>query len=49
MLRRFADAVRYRGAPGRLEGRFGVVAGVRAYERGGAPVVVLVHGVGVSS
>jgi 2-hydroxy-6-oxonona-2,4-dienedioate hydrolase len=46
------DRLVYRGAPGRLAGRFRAVDGGRVYERyaerDGAPVVVFVHGVGVS-
>jgi 2-hydroxy-6-oxonona-2,4-dienedioate hydrolase len=47
------DRLLYRGAPVRLGGRYRTVFGRRLYERyaerPGAPVVVLVHGVGVSS
>ena len=47
------EGVLYRGAPRRLGGRFRLVADVRCFERyselKGAPVVVLVHGIGVSS
>jgi len=43
----------YRGAPNRLAGRTRIVGGRRMFERyaetDGAPVAVLVHGVGVSS
>jgi 2-hydroxy-6-oxonona-2,4-dienedioate hydrolase len=43
----------YRGAPHRLAGRTRIVGGRRMFERyaerDGAPVVVLVHGIGVSS
>jgi 2-hydroxy-6-oxonona-2,4-dienedioate hydrolase len=51
-VRALVDSILYRGAPLRLRGRYRVVGGVRMYERSaprrGAPVVVLVHGVGVS-
>jgi len=47
------DRLHYRGAPRRLAGRFRTVSGVDVYERAaeldGAPVVVLLHGIGVSS
>jgi 2-hydroxy-6-oxonona-2,4-dienedioate hydrolase len=46
------DRLLYRGAPARLESRYRDVAGRRMHERiaerAGAPVVVLVHGIGVS-
>ena len=51
--REVLDRLLYRGAPLRLAGRFRTVAGMRVYERyaerKGAPVVVFVHGIGVSS
>ena len=47
------DRLLYRGAPRRLAARTRVVGGRRVFERyaetDGAPVVVLVHGIGVSS
>lgn len=47
------DGVLLRGAPQRLHGRYRVVSGMRVYERvaprAHAPVVVLLHGIGVSS
>jgi pimeloyl-ACP methyl ester carboxylesterase len=47
------DRLLYRGAPRRLDGRFRTVGGARVFERyaetDGAPVVVLVHGIGVST
>lgn len=46
------DRLLYRGAPARLRGRYRTVEGVRVYERYAerrdGPVVVLVHGIGVS-
>jgi pimeloyl-ACP methyl ester carboxylesterase len=46
------DRLLYRDASRRLDGRFRTVGGIRVYERWselpGAPVVVLVHGIGVS-
>jgi 2-hydroxy-6-oxonona-2,4-dienedioate hydrolase len=47
------DGLLYRGAPIRLGSRYRTVGGVRVHERywerEGAPVLVLVHGIGVSS
>jgi 2-hydroxy-6-oxonona-2,4-dienedioate hydrolase len=47
------DRLLYRGAPGRLRGRYRLVSGIRTYERSAgaesAATVVLVHGIGVSN